>query len=54
MKRVRVQRPKRKRERPWLEALTAEPRDPDIVRAKALARSPSRTSRGDSGRRVRG
>jgi hypothetical protein len=54
MRRVRVQRPKRKRERPWLEALTTEPRDPDIVRAKALGRSPVRTSRGDSGRRVSG
>jgi hypothetical protein len=40
MKRVRIQRPKRKRERPWLEALTTEPRDPDIVRAKRSAAPP--------------
>jgi hypothetical protein len=39
-------------ERRWLEALTAEPRDPDIVRARALERSPSWTSCGDSGRHV--
>jgi hypothetical protein len=50
MRRIRVQRPRRRRERPWLEALAVEPQDPDIVRAKALDRSPSRPSRGDSGR----
>jgi hypothetical protein len=52
MRRIRVQRPKSKRKRRWLEALTAEPRDPEIVRAKALERSPSWTSCGDSGRHV--
>jgi hypothetical protein len=46
MRRIRIQRPRRGRERPWLEALAAEPRDPDIVRAKALDRSPGRTTRG--------
>src|SRR4029450_2012242 len=40
---------KYKRKRRWLEALTAEPRDPEIVRAKALECSPSWTSCGDSG-----
>jgi hypothetical protein len=52
MRRIRVQRPKRKRERPWVEALAAEPQDPDIVRAKALGRSPSRASWGASGRHL--
>jgi hypothetical protein len=37
MRRIRVQRPRRKRGRRWREALAADPRDPDIVRAKALA-----------------
>jgi hypothetical protein len=49
MRRIRIQRPNRKRERRWPEALATEPRDLDIVRAKALDRSPSRTSRGGSG-----
>jgi hypothetical protein len=52
MRRIHVQRPKRRRERPWLEALPAGPRDPDIVRAKTLERSSSRTSCGDPGRPV--
>jgi hypothetical protein len=50
MKRIRVQRPNRGRERPWLEGLAVEPQDPDIVRAKALDRSPGRPSRDASGR----
>jgi hypothetical protein len=52
MKRIRVQRPNRSRKRQWLEALAVEPHDPDIVRAKALDRSPSRPSRGASGRQM--
>jgi ABC-type uncharacterized transport system ATPase subunit len=36
MRRIRVQRPKRSRERRWLEVLAVEPQDPDIVHAKAL------------------
>ena len=39
MKQTRIQRPRARRERPWREALPPDPRDPDIVRAKALARS---------------
>lgn len=39
MKQTRIQRPRARRERPWREALPPDPRDPDVVRAKALARS---------------
>jgi hypothetical protein len=39
MKRIRTVRQKIRRERPWLEDLPADPRDPDVVRAKALARA---------------
>ena len=39
MKRTRIRRPRVRSERPWLEALSPDPRDPDIVRAKALART---------------
>jgi len=35
MKRIRIQRPTNKRERQWLEVPPLEPRDPDIVPAKA-------------------
>jgi hypothetical protein len=49
MKRILAVAPKSRRERPWLEELPADPRDPDVVRAKALARArpagPSRTGR---------
>jgi len=43
MKRIRIQRPKARRERDWGEALPPDPRDPDVVRAKALARAGDRT-----------
>lgn len=36
MKRIRIHRPKARRERPWLEVFPPDPRDPDVVRAKAL------------------
>ena len=36
MKRVRTQKPRVRRGRSWLEILPADPRDPDVVRAKAL------------------
>jgi hypothetical protein len=36
---IRIHRPRTRRERPWHEALPADPRDPDVVRAKALARA---------------
>ncbi len=39
VKRIRTHRPRARRERPGREALPPDPRDPDIVRAKALARA---------------
>jgi hypothetical protein len=38
MKRIRIQRPRARGERPWHEVLPLDPRDPDVVRIKALAR----------------
>ena len=38
MKRIRIQRPRARGERPWSEVLPLDPRDPDVARAKALAR----------------
>jgi hypothetical protein len=35
MRRIRIARRKVRRDRPWLEALALDPRDPDVVRAKA-------------------
>ena len=37
MKRTRIPKPKAARKHPWHEVLPADPRDPDVVRAKALA-----------------
>jgi hypothetical protein len=39
VQRIRIHRPRVRRERPWHEALPSDPRDPDVVRAKALARA---------------
>ena len=39
MKRIRIDAPRVRRDRPWHEVLPPDPRDPDVVRAKALARS---------------
>jgi hypothetical protein len=39
MRRIRAGRPRIRRERAWTEDLPADPRDPDVVRAKALARA---------------
>jgi hypothetical protein len=39
MKQVRAKKSRSPREHPWDEALPADPRDPDILRAKALART---------------
>lgn len=36
MRRIRIPKPVSKGELPWLEELPLEPRDPDVVRAKAL------------------
>jgi len=51
MKRVRIDRREIRRKRHWDDDLPADPRDPDVVRAKALARirqtgsSPSKRAR---------
>jgi hypothetical protein len=46
MNRIRAGRPKIRRKRTWTEDPPADPRDPDVVRAKALARArPTRSSR---------
>lgn len=52
MRRIRIQKPKSNGERHWLEVLPMEPRDLDVVRAKALDRSPAAIRRGSAGRRV--
>jgi len=39
VKRIRIRKPRVARERPWHEVLPADPRDPDVVRAKTLARA---------------
>jgi hypothetical protein len=39
MKRIRTVAPRIRRERRWPEDLPADPRDPGVVRAKALARA---------------
>jgi hypothetical protein len=39
VKRIRIDRHRTRRERPWSEILPPDPRDPDIVRVKALARA---------------
>ena len=39
MKHIRIERRRVRSERPRLEELSPDPRDPDIVRAKALART---------------
>jgi hypothetical protein len=41
MKRIRMAKPKVRRERPWAEDLPLDPRDPDIRRAKVLSRDTS-------------
>jgi len=39
---IRIRRPRVRREYPWHEVLPFDPRDPDVVRAKALARAGDR------------
>ena len=39
---IRIHRPRARREHSWQEALPPDPRDPDLVRAKALARAGGR------------
>jgi len=48
MKRTRIRRARIQKKRPWLEALSLDRRDPDIVRAKALART-GRSKLGQAG-----
>ena len=45
MQQIRIDRPRARRERPWQEVLPPDPRDPDVVHAKALARAGRRTAR---------
>jgi len=45
MQRIRIHQPKARRERPWHDVLPPDPRDPDVVRAKALARAGDRAGR---------
>jgi hypothetical protein len=52
MKRIRIGRPVIRRERLWDEDLPADARDPDVVRAKALARARSAGSSRSSRARV--
>ena len=52
MKHIRIHKPRMAREHPWHEVLPADPRDPDVVRAKALTRA--RDSRGPDRRNDRG
>ena len=47
MKRIRAGRPRIRRERAGTEDPPADPRDPDVVRAKALARARPTGSSGD-------
>ena len=42
MKQMRVERPKHRRDRGDREIFSLDPRDPDIVRAKALSRAAPR------------
>ena len=45
MKRIRASAPRSRRDRHWPEDLPDDPRDPDVVRAKALARAQAQASR---------
>ena len=54
MNRIRINRPRIRHDRPWLEILPTDLRDPDVVRAKALARAQHADispSNGPTGRR---
>jgi hypothetical protein len=45
MTRIRIQRPKGRRQRPGREVRAPDPRDPEVLRAKALGRSAHPTRR---------
>jgi len=49
VKRVRIEKPKTRRKHPWLDVLSLDPRDPDVVRAKHLAVA---TDAGEAGSRM--
>jgi hypothetical protein len=49
MRRIRIEKPRIRRESSWPEDPPIDPRDPDVVRAKALARA-QREDRGDRSR----
>jgi hypothetical protein len=52
MKRIRIQKPRVRWERAWLEVLPLGARDQDVVRAKAVAeRDHASRSRGEGGDR---
>ena len=53
MKQIRAERHRGRRGRPWREVLPPGPRDPDLVRAKALARA-ARPRRQMTGRAATG
>jgi hypothetical protein len=44
MKRIRISKPSTRREMMYPEDLPADPRDPDVVRAKALTRAQATSS----------
>jgi hypothetical protein len=44
VERIRIHRPRVRRKRPWHEVLPFGPRDPDVIRAKAVARTVAETS----------
>jgi len=50
MKRIRTSAPRIRRDRRWPEDLPDDPRDPDVVRAKALARAGRPAHPGPAGR----
>jgi hypothetical protein len=38
VRRIRIEKPKPRLDRPWLEVLPLDPRDPDVVRVKVVDR----------------
>jgi hypothetical protein len=45
MQQIRIEKPKVRQDRWWLEVLPLDPRDPDIVRAKCVARATCKVPR---------
>jgi hypothetical protein len=52
MKRIRIQKPRVRSGRSWLDILPLDPRDPDVVRAKGMtvAQRDHRSGRSGEGR----